>query len=59
MATKPDMLLGFDSFDKGEPTTELHDFNLRSSCQIRSCDKIKNLLQETYGYQTWHVIRFW
>ena len=29
MATKPDMLLGFDSFDKGEPTTELHDFLIK------------------------------
>ena len=29
MATKPDMLLGFDGFDKGEPTTELHDFLIK------------------------------
>ena len=32
--------------------------SLRSGCQIRSHDKIKTLPQETYGYQTWHVIGF-
>ena len=29
MATKPDMLLGFDSFDKGQPTTKSHDFLIK------------------------------
>ena len=39
MATKPDMLLGFDSFDKGQPTTGSHDFLIKWLLVTNSRDK--------------------
>ena len=39
MATKPDMLLGFDSFDKGKPTTGSHDFLIKWLLVTNSRDK--------------------
>ena len=41
MATKPDMLLGFDSFDKGQPTTGSHDFLIKWLLVTNSRDKYK------------------
>ena len=39
MATKPDMLLGFDSFDKRQPTTGSHDFLIKWLLVTNSRDK--------------------
>ena len=39
MATKPDMLLGFDSFDMGQPTTGSHDFLIKWLLVTNSRDK--------------------
>ena len=39
MATKPDMSLGFDSFDKGKPTTGSHDFLIKWLLVTNSRDK--------------------
>ena len=39
MATKLDMLLAFDSFDKGQTTTKSHDFLIKWSLVTNSRDK--------------------
>ena len=39
MATKPDILLAFDSFDKGQPTTKSNDSLNKLSPVANSRDK--------------------
>ena len=39
MATKPDMSLAFDNFDKGQPTTKSNDSLTKSSLLTNSHDK--------------------
>ena len=54
MATKPDMLLGFDSFDKGQPTTGSNDFLIKWLLVTNSRDKYKAIqlhIDEINGYR--------